>query len=122
MRVYFHKVCIAQKSGITRTTCIILNAKELNYWAYLVSLMFSSATINWASQNSKEGTTMPYITWDILKQLPIYLPSISEAEKYNALASPYLKTIVNLAKTIVNAAEARDRLLPKLMSGEINVE
>ena len=122
MRVYFHKVCIAQKGGITRTTCIILNAKELNYWAYLVSLMFSSATINWASQNSKEGTTMPYITWDILKQLPIYLPSISEAEKYNALASPYLKTIVNLAKTIVNAAEARDRLLPKLMSGELNVE
>lgn len=122
MRVYFHKVCIAQNSGITRNTCIILNSKDVNYWAYLVSLIFNSSTILWASQNSKEGTTMPYITWDILKLMPIYLPSNDEAKEFSKIIVPYLKLITVLAKTIENTTEIRDRLLPKLISGEINVE
>lgn len=122
MRVYFHKVCIARSNGITRTTCIILNSKDTDYWAYLVSLMFNDSTIMWATQNSREGTTMPYITWDILKMMPIYLPSDDEANEFSKIIVPYLKLIIALAKIVENTAEARDRLLPKLMSGEINVE
>jgi len=48
MRVYFHKVCIAQEKGLTRSTCIVLNSIDASYWSYLTLLMFSDETISWA--------------------------------------------------------------------------
>lgn len=121
MRVYFHKVCIAQEMGLTRSTCIVVNSKDYKYWAYLVLLLFSDDAIAWATSNSKDGTTMPYITWDKLKQMPIFVPSDEEAEKFNIIVEPYLSKIIILAKYIRKLFEIKNVLLPRLISGQIEI-
>lgn len=121
MRVYFHKVCIAQENGLTRSTCIVLNAINECYWAYLTMLLFSEETIAWATANSKEGTTMPYISWEKLKNMPIYLPNEEIAKRFNVIVKPYLSKIIVLAKFIRNLAEIKNILLPRLISSQIEI-
>lgn len=107
MRVYFHKVCIAQENGLTRSTCIVLNAINEWYWAYLTLLLFSEETIAWATANSKEGTTMPYISWEKLKYMPIYLPDEEVAKQFNVIVEPYLSKIIVLASIFVISQRLR---------------
>lgn len=121
MRVYFHKVCIAHENGLTRSTCIVLNAINEWYWAYLTLLLFSEETIAWATANSKEGTTMPYISWEKLKYMPIYLPDEEVAKQFNVIVEPYLSKIIVLAKYILNLTEIKKVLLPRLISGQIEI-
>ncbi len=121
MRVYFHKVCIAQENGLTRSTCIVLNAINEWYWAYLTLLLFSEETIAWATANSKEGTTMPYISWEKFKYMPIYLPDEEVAKQFNVIVEPYLSKIIVLAKYIRNLTEIKKVLLPRLISGQIEI-
>lgn len=122
MRVYFHKVCIAQEKGLTRSTCIVINSLSEDYWAYLAMLLFSENTISWAIANSKESTNMPYITWERLKNLPLYVPTESEAKEFNKIVSPYLENICALAKIIRDLLAVKENLLPRLISGQIEIE
>lgn len=122
MRVYFHKVCIAQENGLTRSTCIAINAKESDYWAYLVMLLFDDSTIKWAIANSKESTNMPYITWERFREMPVYIPTLQCAKEFNSLASPYLTKISLLARYVRKALEIKEFLLTRLISGEIKID
>ena len=56
-----------------------------------------------------------------LKEQVILLPSEDLSKKYDDVVSFFYRDIKNLRKQICNITEARDRLLPKLMSGEIEV-
>lgn len=56
-----------------------------------------------------------------LKAEEIIVPDKTAAEKYDAFATTIMKKVHILRKQIQNAEQARDRLLPKLMSGEIEV-
>lgn len=56
-----------------------------------------------------------------LKEEKILLPSEGIAKKYNEMVSPIYINIKNYRNQIHKLTEARDRLLPKLMSGEIEV-
>lgn len=56
-----------------------------------------------------------------LKAEEIIVPDKTTAEKYDAFATTIMKKVHILRKQIQNAEQARDRLLPKLMSGEIEV-
>lgn len=54
-------------------------------------------------------------------QIKILIPSADLLTRFEEIASVYMKQILNLNKQIELLQEARDRLLPKLMSGEIEV-
>lgn len=56
-----------------------------------------------------------------LKTMTIYLPSDSIAQNFNTNVFPVIKEIQKYREQIIFLTEARDRLLPKLMSGEIKV-
>ncbi len=56
-----------------------------------------------------------------LKAEEILVPTKDIAEAFNDFATPIFSKIQRLRDIIKNATEARDRLLPKLMSGEIEV-
>ena len=58
---------------------------------------------------------------DFLEQQFIFVPTTDILIQYNALAENMQKAIVNKAQIIEQAKQARDRLLPKLMSGELEV-
>lgn len=120
MRPYFHKVCFAQSTGLTRSTCFVLNAKAQEYQGYLLMLMFDENTVKYATSISV-GTTMPYTRWKEFKSMQILIPTIDMASKFGETISWTTKRLKRNASQIRLLTEARDRLLPKLMSGEIAV-
>lgn len=58
---------------------------------------------------------------DFLEQQFVFEPTNDILVRYNNLAENMQKTIVNKAQIIEQAKQARDRLLPKFMSGEMEV-
>lgn len=56
-----------------------------------------------------------------LKAEEIIIPNVEIATKFDFLVTPIFKKVQILRDQIINAQQARDRLLPKLMSGEIEV-
>lgn len=115
MRPYFHKVVIARDEGLTRNTCFVINAIDPDYWGYLAMLLFSDSTVQWASQNSV-GATMPYVRWKDFSGMKIQIPNALVASSFNKCVQPLLEEIKVLARQSVALKQARDSLLPKLMS------
>lgn len=120
MRPYFHKVIVSPSNGLTRTTCFVINSKEPQMWAYLVMLMFSEETVKYATQISV-GTTMPYVRWNDMINMPVLIPDKKTVSYFQTICNPMIQQIITLAKQIGMARVARDKFLPKLMSGEIEV-
>lgn len=120
MRPYFHKVVVARDKGLTRTTCFVLNAKDPSYWSYLAMLLFTKDTVDYATQISV-GTTMPYVRWNDMRNMPVIIPDVEIAERFNKQIQPIIDNIANLSEQVILLQQARDRLSPKLMSGEIEV-
>lgn len=67
------------------------------------------------------GTGQPLITQGLLNKIRILLPAESLMMKYNKIASELLKQQDLLRKMNVNIAAQRDMLLPRLMSGKLEV-
>jgi len=72
-------------------------------------------------QNLTTGATMKHIQRGKLKEVFINAPYKTTMRKYNLLAEPIRQKILSLKKQNLNLTEARDRLLPKLMSGVLEV-
>ena len=122
MRVYFHRVIIAPCAGITRTTCFVLSPFKKEFLSYAILLCNQNSSIEFAQKTSK-GSTMPYAIWEGgLGELDVPIPSQEIAEKFNNIIFPLIKQIQNSYFENKRLAELRDTLLPKLMSGEINVD
>lgn len=120
MRPYFHKVVVARDKGLTRSTCFVLNSRAENTWGYVTMLLFDTATIEYATQISV-GTTMPYVRWKDMKLMPVLIPNKQITTSFDSLVKPMINKIGLLAHHISALGEARDRLLPKLMSREVEV-
>ena len=73
-----------------------------------------------ASMNA--GSAVPSMTTEILNNLRIVLPTSLVLEKFNSLVLSLFNQIKLNNIESRRLAELRDTLLPKLMSGEINVD
>jgi len=121
MRSYFHKVVIAPFDGITRTTCFVLRVKFQDYFAYSYLTLFDERTVSYSAQHSK-GATIPYAFWDGgLANLKIIKPSQEISIQFNEIVNPTLNFILNSYYAQSNLVNTRDILLPRLISGEIDV-
>ena len=121
MRVYFHRVVISPCSGVTRSTCFVLNPKQEHHLSYLLLLCNLDKTIQYA-QNTSKGTTMPYAVWDNgLGDMDIIIPSDEILLEFHKLVFPIIEKIRDSYLEINKLSKLRDTLLPKLMSGEIDV-
>ena len=67
------------------------------------------------------GSTIKFLTKHMLEDISVYLPSESLMKMYNQSCEAIQQKTEALKAQIVFAQEAHDRLLPKLMSGEIEV-
>ena len=68
-----------------------------------------------------EGTVFGSINRTSLNELPIFIPSDREIEKFEAIVAPIDAAIRNNYEEICRLEKIRDTLLPKLMSGELDV-
>ena len=67
------------------------------------------------------GSTIKFLTKRMLEEIHVFIPSADIHTRFNACCEAYQQKIESLKKQIVVLQEARDRLLPKLMSGELEV-
>ena len=67
------------------------------------------------------GSTQKYISLGELRKMPIYSPTINEIREFNCLVKPMFEKIVSHTYENALLAEIRNTLLPKLMSGELDV-
>lgn len=72
--------------------------------------------------DKKSASSIVNYRWkDFLSQQNVFVPPSSVIDAYNSLAENYYYQVINHSKQIEDLKNARDRLLPKLMSGEIEV-
>lgn len=71
--------------------------------------------------NLTTGATMKHIQRNKLDQVYICVPTTEIMNHYSEMAEPIREKILGLSKQIDLLKQARNRLLPKLMSGEVEV-
>lgn len=113
-QVWFEPSKLVVDSHVTIVRCE--NAKHalyLGFWAFEHEKYIESLHTGSTGQ-----TELPR---DHVKAIRFVLPSEKELEQFNAIASPAVELIVANQQESKRLAELRDALLPKLMSGEIDV-
>ena len=71
--------------------------------------------------NLNSNSAQPGINQNDVKSLPILVPELKIISKFNKIISPMMNQIFDNALEINKLTNLRDTLLPKLMSGEIDV-
>jgi type I restriction enzyme S subunit len=120
IRPYFHKVGFALNSGVASTDSFVLNTND-KLWGLLLMTVFDKAFVDYTYQTCKEGAKMPRADWKQMEKYPVLIPSESIRKKFEEFIWKTTRRIKVLALQNHALSEARDRLLPKLMSGEIEV-
>ena len=75
-----------------------------------------------AIRSTNANAAQPGVNQDGIKGLKVLLPTQELAQQFDHFIEPFLAEIVNLAKRNRNLRMTRELLLPKLISGEIDVE
>ena len=112
-------VCITKERCQTnqQINSLILDDKEMLHYMYFVFLSLKEHLNNIGSN----GATMTNVNKSKFEGIDIVVPSSCIIRDFSQRTTPYFENILSLQSQIRLLTEARDRLLPKLMSGEITV-
>ena len=97
-----------------------MRANERVSKEFLYLLLLSRDVQSYCDSNA-HGVAQRGIRMADLKAYKFSLPEEDILDAFTALVKPIIENVQVLNKQIVLYTEARDRLLPKLMSGEIEV-
>ena len=120
IRPYFKKIVYCEDECGCSTDVLCFTPAQLRYAAYLFSTLYADKFFAFMVVGSK-GTKMPRGDKQQIMTYPIALPSNEELEEFNALALPILAQIHSNRGENKRLSAVRDALLPKLMSGELDV-
>ena len=120
IRPYFHKVGPAPVDGVCSTDTIVIRPIKEDFFGITLMTVFSDDFVAQATQSS-QGTKMPRANWDILKKYPVCIPSGTLLQQFNAATRNIVDLIQNLVLRNRNLRRQRDLLLPRLVSGELDV-
>ncbi len=120
MRPYFHKVTMMPFGGLTRSTCFVISPINESYRYYLYLTLFQKSSVDFATTVSV-GSTMPYVRWNDFSRLSVIEPDINTVEMFNTQVIPIISEIHSLYFSNQTLIKQRDLLLPRLMSGKLEV-
>lgn len=120
IRPYFHKVGFALNDGITSTDTMVMVADQ-NLWGLLLVTVSSDAFVDFSYQNCKEGAKMPRADWKQMEKYAIMIADQATQKLFEQEILVITNRISALAFQCRSLREARDRMLPKLMGGEVEV-
>ena len=109
-RMYFEKVWASD--------CSFVDASTTPFLHYVYCFLKDNKT---TIDNLQKGAAQPHVYAKDINSLEICVPSESVLNSFEEMVSKYFDTIASLQSQLRLLTEARDRLLPKLMSGEITV-
>lgn len=106
--------CLSQRLYALRANRNIINSTYL--WELVNSDLFQNYL-----QGKATGSTVQGIRQKELMKIPVMVPEERILESFERLVKPLLKKNYCLAKENNTLSEIRDTLLPKLLSGEIEI-
>ncbi len=98
--------------------CSFADSETTSYIYFVYSFLKDNKTSVDALQ---KGAAQPHVYAKDINTLKLMIPTEVILELFTEYVTPYFETIKVLQMQIKLSAEARDRLLPKLMSGELEV-
>ena len=120
IRPYFYKAGICPYDGVSNTSVFILRAKKIYDKEFMYCYSSSDFTFEKSIQYS-DGTKMPIIKWKDFKEFPFALPNEELRKQFSSIINPIVdKIILNIDEQEV-LSKLRDLLLPKLISGELQI-
>lgn len=120
IRPYFKKIVYCEGNCGCSTDVLCFTPSQPRYSTYLFSTLYADKFFAFMVAGSK-GTKMPRGDKQQIMTYPVVLPSEEELAGFNTIASPLLKQIYSNRAENKRLSILRDTLLPKLMSGEIDV-
>jgi type I restriction enzyme S subunit len=120
IRPYLHKVALAPFQGVTNVSVLVLRPTAEFLRSFLAVLLSSEDTIRWADKHST-GTKMPVIKWEALASMLVPMPPPNLLNVFEASVQPMLQTVKTASSRNRNLRRTRDLLLPKLISGELDI-
>ena len=120
IRPYFKKIVYCEGNCGCSTDVLCFTPSQPRYSTYLFSTLYADKFFAFMVAGSK-GTKMPRGDKQQIMTYPVVLPSEEELAGFNTIASPLLEQIYSNRAENKRLSILRDTLLPKLMSGELNV-
>lgn len=99
----------------------LFKTSQIPELAYYFICYLKSSEVQQHIEKCLAGSTQKYISLGELRKMPTYQPAITELQNFNHVVKPMFDEIVlrnNENNILVNI---RDTLLPKLMSGELDI-
>ena len=109
-RMYFEKVWASD--------CSFVDASTTPFLHYVYCFLKDNKT---TIDNLQKGAAQPHVYAKDINSLGLCIPIESILKSFEGKISKYFDSISSLQSQIRLLTEARDRLLPKLMNGEIKV-
>lgn len=121
IRPYFKKIVyVTDDSCGCSTDVLCFVPKEDQYSAFLFGTLYMDRFFDYMVAGSK-GTKMPRGDKQQIMNYPVVLPDKESLDLFNGLIAPMLDQIATKRTESNRLAALRDALLPKLMSGELDV-
>lgn len=120
IRPYFKKIVYCEDECGCSTDVLCFTPTQSQYAAYLFSTLYADKFFAFMVAGSK-GTKMPRGDKQQIMSYPVALPSNEELGEFNDFALPILTQIHSNRSENKRFSAVRDSLLPKLMSGELDV-
>ncbi len=121
IRPYFHKVSVAPFDGLCSADTIVIRARRPEQYAIVVACVSSDAFVAEASATAN-GAKMPRANWGVLEKYQVVVPGGEVAAKFSVLFADIIAQQQALIFQAQNLRRTRDLLLPRLLSGQIDVE
>ena len=121
IRPYFHKVGVAFVDGVTSSDAIVVRPIDETLHGLVLMTMSSDEFVAVTSQQMKEGSKMPRADWKQMKAFSLPVPPPGLLKSFDDLIQPTVEQLRSLSFANQKLRQARDLLLPRLMSGELAV-
>ncbi len=120
LRPYFHKVCRPPIEGICSTDILVIRAVHEDWQGFVQCQLFDPVYVEYANVRST-GTRMPRASWRDMGSYVFVKPSIEIARVFTGLVGGFNQLAARNTWSCSSLIAIRDVLLPKLLSGELDL-
>lgn len=120
IRPYFKKIVYVNDDCGCSTDVLCFTPLDSTYSAYLFGTLFMDQFFDYMVAGSK-GTKMPRGDKQQIMNYPIVIPNGASLKKYNGVVEPMLEQMAANRAESERLIALRDYLLPKLISGALDV-
>jgi len=103
---------------VTNNSLIILPKKEFKHWDYaFIELLLRHSNV----MEAKTGSAQPQVTIENLNYVKAIVPERASVEEFRTIVTPISEQVDLYLKKNTTLRQTRDLLLPRLISGELDV-